>query len=179
MTLLESTARVGSRLIDRAPPRVRGSYRLRRVGRRMLHHIEPVEVPDRPIGAKLELTYHCNLRCAFCYTDSPRRTLARTAEMDDAQWLDIVDQTIDMGVIEVVLTGGEPLLRPDLTLEAVERVSAAGAMVTMNTNGWFLDAEIADRVAAAGARVHVSIDGASAELHEASRGVPGSWRRAV
>src|SRR3954447_280830 len=136
MSLLESTARVGSRLIDRAPPRVRGSYRLRRVGRRMLHHAVPSEVPDRPIGAKLELTYHCNLRCSFCYTDSPRRTLARTAEMEDSQWLDIVDQALDLGIIEAVLTGGEPLLRRELALEAARRISAAGVMVTMNTNGW-------------------------------------------
>jgi uncharacterized Fe-S cluster-containing radical SAM superfamily protein len=179
MTLLESTARVGSRLIDRAPPRVRGSYRLRRVGRRMLHHAEPLEVPDRPIGAKLELTYHCNLRCGFCYTDSPRRTLARTAEMSDEEWRRIVAETIDLGVIEVVLTGGEPLLRRELTLEAVERLTAAGVMVTLNTNGWFLDAEAADRLAGTGVRVHVSLDGASPELHDASRGVPGAWRRAV
>jgi MoaA/NifB/PqqE/SkfB family radical SAM enzyme len=179
MTLLESTARVGSRLIDRAPPRVRGSYRLRRVGRRMLHHVAPLEVPDRPIGAKLELTYHCNLRCGFCYTDSPRRTLARTAEMSDEEWRRIVVETIDLGVIEVVLTGGEPLLRRELTLETVERLTEAGVMVTLNTNGWFLDADAADRLAGTGVRVHVSLDGASAELHDASRGVPGAWRRAV
>ena len=137
------------------------------------------EIPERPIGAKLELTYHCNLRCGFCYTDSPRRTLARTAEMSDEQWRRIVSQAIELGLIEAVVTGGEPLLRRELTLETVERLTAAGMMVTLNTNGWFLDAEAADRLAGAGVRVHVSLDGASAELHDASRGVPGSWRRAM
>ena len=136
-------------------------------------------MPERPIGAKLELTYHCNLRCGFCYTDSPRRTLARTAEMSDEQWRRVVGQAIELGLIEAVITGGEPLLRRELTLETVERLTAAGMMVTLNTNGWFLDAEAADRLAEAGARVHVSLDGASAELHDASRGVPGSWRRAL
>jgi uncharacterized Fe-S cluster-containing radical SAM superfamily protein len=164
-----------------APGRVRRSYALRRAGRRLTgaRSERSGAIPDRPIGAKLELTYHCNLRCSFCYTDSPRRTLARTAEMDDAEWRRIVGEVVDLGVIEVVLTGGEPLLRKELTLEAVERISASGAMVTLNTNGWFLDADAADRLAAAGARVHVSIDGASPELHDASRGVPGSWRRAT
>ncbi len=145
----------------------------------MLHDVRPLEVPERPIGAKLELTYHCNLRCGFCYTDSPRRTLARTVEMSDEQWRRIVGQAIELGLIEAVITGGEPLLRRELTLETVERLTAAGMMVTLNTNGWFLDAEAADRLAGTGARVHVSLDGASAELHDASRGVPGSWRRAV
>jgi len=137
------------------------------------------QVPERPIGGKLELTYHCNLRCDFCYTDSPRRTLARTAEMSDEDWLGIVEQAIELGVIEAVVTGGEPLLRRELTLEVVERLTSAGVMTVLNTNGWFADEEVADRLAATGARVHVSIDGVSAELHDASRGVPGSWRRAI
>src|SRR3954447_24312181 len=179
MTLAAKTARARAHLIEHAPPRIRGSYRLRRLSRRMLHDVRPLEVPERPIGAKLELTYHCNLRCGFCYTDSPRRTLARTVEMSDEQWRRIVGETIELGLIEAVLTGGEPLLRRELTLETVERLTAAGMMVSLNTNGWFLDAEAADRLAEAGARVHVSIDGAAAELHDASRGVPGSWRRAI
>ena len=158
---------------------MRHSQALRRAGRRLAPAPRTEEVPERPIGAKLELTYHCNLRCSFCYTDSPRRTLARTAEMDDGAWLGIVDQALELGVIETVLTGGEPLLRRDLTLDAAERIAGAGAMVTLNTNGWFVDEEVADRLAAAGVRVHVSLDGASAELHDASRGVPGSYRRAI
>jgi MoaA/NifB/PqqE/SkfB family radical SAM enzyme len=172
-------ARLGSRLLNAAPSRVRDSYALRRAGRRLLQRPASAEVPERPIGAKLELTYHCNLRCSFCYTDSPRRTLARTAEMDDAEWRRIVDQAIELGVIEAVVTGGEPLLRRDLTLEVVERLTAAGVMTTLNTNGWFVDEAVAERLASSGARVHVSIDGVSAELHDASRGVRGSWRRAV
>ena len=99
--------------------------------------------------------------------------------MEDTEWLRIVEQAIELGVIEAVVTGGEPLLRRDLTLEVIDRLTAAGVMVTLNTNGWFVDETVAERLAASGARVHVSIDGVSAELHDASRGVTGSWRRAV
>ena len=166
-------------MLRAAPPRVRDSYSVRRAGRRVLLRPPRMEVPERPIGAKLELTYHCNLRCSFCYTDSPRRTLARTAEMEDADWRRIVDQVIEIGVLEAVVTGGEPLLRRDLTLEVIERLTGAGVLTILNTNGWFVDGTVADQLAAAGARVHISIDGASSELHEASRGVRGSWRRAV
>jgi MoaA/NifB/PqqE/SkfB family radical SAM enzyme len=175
----QGAARLGSRLLKAAPSRVRDSYALRRAGRRLLQRPASAEVPERPIGAKLELTYHCNLRCSFCYTDSPRRTLARTAEMGDEEWHRIVDQAIELGVIESVVTGGEPLLRRDLTLEVVERLTGSGVMTTLNTNGWFVDEAVAERLASSGARVHVSIDGVSAELHDASRGVRGSWRRAV
>jgi MoaA/NifB/PqqE/SkfB family radical SAM enzyme len=134
----------------------------------------------RPVGVKLELTYRCNLRCGFCYTDSPRRTLERAVDLTDEDWLRIVDEAIELGVIEAVVTGGEPLLRRELTLQVLERLDAAGMGVSFNTNGWFVSPEIADRLARLeGLHVHISIDGATPELHDASRGVPGSWRRAV
>jgi MoaA/NifB/PqqE/SkfB family radical SAM enzyme len=132
------------------------------------------------LGAKLELTYACNLRCGFCYTDSPRHTLQRTPELSDEQWLEVVRGTLDLGIVEAVVTGGEPFLRRELTLEVVEMLAAAGVGVTLNTNGWFVDEEVARRLGALrGVTAHVSLDGARAGLHDGSRGVPGSWRRAV
>jgi MoaA/NifB/PqqE/SkfB family radical SAM enzyme len=159
-----------------------GSYRLHRVARRAGWRPPGLrtEVPARPVGAKLELTHACNLRCGFCYTDSPRHTLQRTPDLSDGAWLAIAEEAADLGVIEVVLTGGEPLLRPDLTFELLERLGPRGIGLTLNTNGWFVDNAVADRLASvAGLQVAVSIDGATPALHDASRGVPGSWRRAV
>jgi MoaA/NifB/PqqE/SkfB family radical SAM enzyme len=161
--------------------RIDGSVPLRRavwrVRRRPPGRAAP---PPRPVGVKLELTYSCNLRCGFCYTDSPRHTLARTPDLSDDAWRRIVDESIDLGVIEAVVTGGEPLLRRELALETMERLAAAGVGVNLNTNGWFVDDGMADRLAGLPAlTVHLSIDGATPELHDAARGVPGSWRRAV
>jgi hypothetical protein len=52
--------------------------------------------------------------------------------------------------------------------------------VTLNTNGWFVDEEVAASLGAVGGvTAHVSLDGFRSGLHDASRGVPGSWRRAV
>ncbi|HEY6549663.1 MAG TPA: PqqD family peptide modification chaperone [Solirubrobacterales bacterium] len=138
------------------------------------------EAPERPVGAKLEITYACNLRCGFCYTDSPRHTLQRTPELSDAEWLEVVRQSLDLGIVEAVVTGGEPFLRKELTLEVIETLAAPGVGVTLNTNGWFIDEEVAGRLGALrGVTAHVSLDGARAGLHDGSRGVPGSWRRAV
>ncbi len=136
---------------------------------------------ERPYRAKLELTYHCNLRCGFCYTDSPRRTLERTAELDDDAWRRIVGESIELGIGDAVITGGEPLLRREVALDAIQRIDAAGVdRIVLNTNGWFIDDGVADSLARAGTlQVHVSIDGPTPELHDAARGVPGSWRRAV
>lgn len=138
------------------------------------------EAPERPVGAKLEITYACNLRCGFCYTDSPRHTLQRTPELSNAEWLEVVRQSLDLGIVEAVVTGGEPFLRKELTLEVIETLAEAGVGVTLNTNGWFIDEEVAGRLGALrGVTAHVSLDGARAGLHDGSRGVPGSWRRAV
>ena len=141
----------------------------------------PEAVAERPTLAKLELTYHCNLRCGFCYTDSPRRTLERTAELDDAAWRRIVGESIDLGIRRAIITGGEALLRREVALEAIERIDTAGVDgIVLYTNGWFIDDAVADSLARASTlQVHVSIDGPTPELHDTARGVPGSWRRAV
>ena len=137
-------------------------------------------MPDRPIGAKFEITYACNLRCGFCYTDSPRHTLQRTPELSDEQWREVVRRSLDLGIVEAVVTGGEPFLRKELTLGLIETLANEGVGVTLNTNGWFVDEEVAARLGALrGVTAHVSLDGARAGLHDSSRGVPGSWRRAV
>jgi len=149
-----------------------------RLGRR--HPRALTEAPERPIGAKLEITYACNLRCGFCYTDSPRHTLQRTPELSDEDWREVVRQSLDLGIVEAVVTGGEPFLRRELTLEVIETLAGAGVGVTLNTNGWFVDEEVAARLGALrGVTAHVSLDGARAGLHDGSRGVPGSWRRAI
>ena len=149
-----------------------------RLGRRPPRSL--VVAPERPIGAKLEITYACNLRCGFCYTDSPRHTLQRTPELSDEEWREVARQSLELGIVEAVVTGGEPFLRKELTLGLIETLSTAGVGVTLNTNGWFVDEEVADRLGALhGVTAHVSLDGARAGLHDGSRGVPGSWRRAV
>jgi MoaA/NifB/PqqE/SkfB family radical SAM enzyme len=149
-----------------------------RLGRRPPRAL--TEPPEGPLGAKLEITYACNLRCGFCYTDSPRHTLQRTPELSDEQWREVVRQSLELGIVEAVVTGGEPFLRRELTLGLIEELVGAGVGVTLNTNGWFVDEEVARRLGALrGVTAHVSLDGARAGLHDGSRGVPGSWRRAV
>src|SRR3954468_15767181 len=105
--------------------RLEASVPLRRALRR-LGHGRPARAvaPARPVGIKLELTHACNLRCAFCYTDSPRHTLAHTPDLSDDEWIAIVDEAIALGALEAVVTGGEPLLRRELTLALIERLEA-------------------------------------------------------
>src|SRR5687768_1437916 len=104
----------------------------------------------------------------------------RPLELSDEQWHDVAHQAADLGVIEVVLSGGEPFLRRGLVVDLLDRLAPRGIGLTLNTNGWFIDDELADHLATIpGLGAHISIDGATPALHDASRGVPGSWRRAI
>ena len=137
-------------------------------------------IPAVPVGAKLEITGRCNLLCSFCYTDSPYRTRAGEDEISDQGWLDITEQCISLGVMEAVVTGGEPFLRTPLALAMIRRLTAANVNVIVNTNGWFVDANLAAELATIrGVRVNLSLDGHTAASHDAARGVKGSWDRAV
>lgn len=160
-----------------------GVRRLRALARRSIGRAAEQPRPivfTVPLGAKLELTHRCNLRCGFCYTDSPRRTLERPTDITDAEWLSVVDQAIELGVLEAVVTGGEPLLRRDLALDVVDRLAAAGISTMLSTNGWHVDDAVADRLSRVeGLRVHISLDGACPATHDASRGVAGGWQRAI
>lgn len=136
--------------------------------------------PEAPVGVKLELTHRCNLKCPFCYTDSPRHTRALSADLSDDDWRSVVADAIDVGVVEAVITGGEPLLRKALSLELLTTLSNAGVGTTLNTNGWFVDEALADRLLTIeGLQVNISLDGATPELHDGARGGAGSWARAV
>jgi MoaA/NifB/PqqE/SkfB family radical SAM enzyme len=136
--------------------------------------------PELPVGVKLELTHRCNLKCPFCYTDSPRHTRAKSIDLGDDEWRRVVADAVATGIVEAVITGGEPLLRRDLTLELLTTLAAEGIGTTMNTNGWFVDDAVADHLATIrGLLVNISLDGATAELHDGARGGAGSWDRAV
>ena len=136
--------------------------------------------PERPVGAKLEITHRCNLLCSFCYTDSPAKTRTKPQELSGPEWMGVIDEVIALGVVEAVVTGGEPLLRKQLSLDIIEKLTTAGVGVVMNTNGWFLDDRTADFLAGCGGvTVSVSLDGFAPEVHDAERGVDGSWAKAV
>ncbi|TAL58215.1 MAG: radical SAM protein, partial [Legionella sp.] len=63
---------------------------------------------------RLSLTDRCNLRCHYCMPETPR-WLPRASLMQNAELLRLVGLFVrELGIQELRLTGGEPLLRPDL-----------------------------------------------------------------
>ena len=118
----------------------------------------------------LAVADRCDQRCVHCQiwqgTDVPALTLAER--------LRVVEEALAAGASEALLTGGEPLLSPDLWPVA-ERLRAGGARLMLATNGMLL-ARHAGAVARLFDEVYVSLDGPSPAVHDAQRGVP-AWDR--
>jgi pyrroloquinoline quinone biosynthesis protein E len=89
------------------------------------------EVP-RPYTLVAELTYRCPLRCAYC--SNPVQLDAMGGELDTATWRRIFAEAEAMGVVQVNLTGGEPLLRGDLE-DLVAAARQADLYTTLITSG--------------------------------------------
>lgn len=126
-----------------------------------------------PLRMYVDFTSACNLRCQHCVTESGVRG---SGELDTQQWFQVLRQIVEAGVFEINVGGGEPLLRGD-ALEILQHACDLGLSVAMTTNGTLIDAAMAERLACVPLRyLALSLDGASAETHDAIRG-PGCFER--
>jgi radical SAM protein with 4Fe4S-binding SPASM domain len=133
-----------------------------------------------PLDGSLELTFRCNLRCAHCFVNAPCGDRhVREQELTTAEILRITDEVVDRGCLWMLLTGGEPLLRPDLP-DIYLHMKRRGLLVTLFTNGTAITPRIADLLAEwPPLVVEVSIYGSSPDVYEGMTGIPGSFRRCI
>ena len=124
-----------------------------------------------------EVTKGCNLRCIHC-----RATATELMSPDDlptAKALDIIRQIAGFATPILVLSGGEPLYRPDI-FELAEYGNSLGLRVALATNGTLVTRDVAERIKRSGIkRVSISLDGSDAATHDSFRGIPGAFDAAV
>ena len=94
-----------------------------------------------------EITHRCPLHCVYC--SNPLEMQRRSDELSTADWLSIFQQAGEMGVLQLHLTGGEPLARSDLT-ELIGGARAAQLYSNLITSGVGLDERRLDELIAAG-----------------------------
>jgi cyclic pyranopterin phosphate synthase len=119
-----------------------------------------VDGHGRPIGdVRISVTDRCNFRCQYCMPAEGLPWLQRDALLSYEEIARLVRILGAMGVHDVRLTGGEPLVRKELW-RLVEMLSANPDVhdLSLTTNGYLLEAQVADLVAAGLARVNVSLD---------------------
>lgn len=137
-------------------------------------HADPL-----PIGAVYEATMRCNLHCQFCYVGD---LLNIEGEWRQELPLDVLQRAFpDEAKLQVSLTGGEIFMRKDIlsVLDIFQRKGYTCGYLT--TNGTILDDARAGALAELSSsgflrHISVSIDGPG-ELHDAARGVPGTFER--
>ena len=126
----------------------------------------------------LELTYRCVEKCIHCYIDDASKFCAAD-ELTTDEYKNILRQARELGCIQVLFTGGEVLLRPDLC-DLVEYASELGLIVNVYTTGLGLTDEIFDRLCAANVNgISVSLYSGVAEEHDKITGVKGSFDKTL
>jgi pyrroloquinoline quinone biosynthesis protein E len=101
----------------------------------------------RPYTLIAELTYRCPLHCPYC--SNPLDSAGRGDEIDTDTWLRVFQEAEALGVVQVNLTGGEPLLRDDLE-PLMERASRLDLYTNLITSGIPLTFERLSRLKACG-----------------------------
>lgn len=130
-----------------------------------------------PRTLDLEITAQCNLRCRYCYFF--HNPSVKYQDLPTHNWLKFFDELGRLGVMSVVLAGGEPFIRKDLS-SLLEGIIRNGMRFSLLSNGALIDDEIAAFLARTGRcdYVQISVDGSSADTHDVCRG-QGSFEGAM
>lgn len=128
-----------------------------------------------PFTGQMEITERCNLRCHHCYiVDNTSK-----GELTLPEIRRIIDEVADAGCLWFVITGGEPLVRPDF-LDIYTYAKKKGMFVVLFTNATLINERIADYFAELPPyTVDISIYGITEETYERVVGVPGAYRRCL
>jgi radical SAM protein len=140
--------------------------------------VNSVDFNQRPFIAIWEVTQACDLACVHCRASArPERD---PMELTTAEGKALIDQIAALKVPVFVLTGGDPIKRPDL-FQLIAHAREVGVRVSLTPSATpLLTRDVVFRLKEAGlARLAVSMDGASAATHDAFRGLSGSFARTL
>ncbi len=146
--------------------------------KRMGHDSPVTEHPARNGSPELrmiawELTRSCNLACVHCRASAERGPYP--GELSTQEVLKVMDDIALVGKPVIILTGGEPLLRPDI-FDLARHGTEKGFRMVMATNGTLFTEETVQKMKTSGIqRISISLDGPDSETHDAFRKVKGSF----
>lgn len=120
-----------------------------------------------PISGNFELTARCNFNCKMCYVHQlDKQGELRQRELTADQWLSLASDARDMGLIFLLLTGGEPFIRHDFAKIYTELIKM-GLMVSINTNASLYNEELRTLFKHyPPTRINVTLYGGSEETYE-------------
>ncbi len=137
------------------------------------------KVGQKTRGIDLNFNNACNLRCKYCFTNSPKGDHVKEY-LDYKAIAKLADEADELGYFEFDLQGGELLLQPDKLFQVLEAIKPERFYLYLTTNGYYLDKKMAKKLADYKvSRVSVSIDSMDEKIHDEIRGRKDSWRRAI
>lgn len=123
-------------------------------------------LPPKPLSLVAELSYRCPLRCPYCSNPLDWNEQS-SQELDTEEWQRVIQQSRQLGVVQLGLSGGEPLLRPDLEV-LVAQAATLGLYTTLVTAGTLLTPQRAARLRELGLD-HVQISIQDSRAAESNR----------
>ena len=137
------------------------------------------KVGTKTRGIDLNFNNACNLRCKYCFTNSPKGDHVK--EYLDIKAIErLADEADELGYFEFDLQGGELLLQPDKLFSVLEAIKPERFYLYLTTNGYYLDEKMAKKLADYKvSRVSVSIDSMDEKIHDEIRGRKESWKKAI
>lgn len=128
----------------------------------------------------IDITSACNLRCRHCYQEPYLTNSISGIDLKTKEILDLLNQMQNLNVAKLVLSGGEPFLRPDL-LSVIDYAFSKGIFLsTLFTNGTVTNSSIIDYLASYQfpTYIAVSLDGDNSKSHDFLRG-QGSFQKTI
>ncbi len=124
------------------------------------------------VSGTFEITSRCNFGCKMCYIHSSECN-QRSEELPAEWWIETGKKAVEQGMVFLLITGGEPLLRDDFPYIYSE-LKKLGLVVSLNTNGYLLKGKIAELFRNDPPfRINVSLYGSSDDAYERFTGVRG------
>ena len=126
-----------------------------------------------PIAGNFELTARCNFNCPMCYVHMTEEQVRQSGkELTAQQWLQIAKEARDAGMLLVLLTGGEPLVRKDF-FEIYRGMKEMGLLISINSNGSMLKGKILEEfLKDPPFRFNISLYGGSNDTYRNMCGLP-------
>jgi len=153
---------------------------------KIIKYKEKVERGESIAILQFQYDYRCNFACTHCSASNfmlntkekqKKYKNARTFTLEDVK--ELSRQGDEMGLANIVITGGEPLTYPDLD-QLVEAIDPSKWYIALDTNGWFLDKSKAQHLKNIGIdKIQLSLDSLNEKEHDAFRKKKGSYQRVM
>lgn len=144
---------------------------------KIIKHADKITKKESVALIQLQYNYVCNFKCKHCAIEKFKQKKGRTMKVADVK--KIADQAHKMGLASICISGGEPLIFPDLK-KVIDAIGPKRFVISIDTNGWLLSEEKIKWLVDNGVdRIHLSLDGLESNHNAFRGGIKGSWTKSI